>query len=171
MRDKPLRWQSSQLCIIFGLLFASFGNIRDSILIYTVVPLSAVGGVVSLIIRGMNFSISAGVGFIALFGVCVQNGVILVSVFNKNHDLGMPTQQAIIEGAMSRVRPVVMTALMAGLGLLPAALSNGIGSETQKPLAVVVISGLISATILTLLILPAIYKIWHVKYFHKPALK
>jgi cobalt-zinc-cadmium resistance protein CzcA len=93
------------------------------------------------------------------------------SVFNKNHDLGMPTQQAIIEGAMSRVRPVVMTALMAGLGLLPAALSNGIGAETQKPLAVVVISGLISATILTLLILPAIYKIWPVKYFHKPALK
>jgi heavy metal efflux system protein len=112
-----------------------------------------------LYLTGINFSISAGVGFIALFGVCVQNGVILVSIFNQNMEAGMDKLKAIREGALTRVRPVVMTALMAGLGLLPAALSTGIGSETQRPLAVVVIGGLISATILTLLILPVIYYI------------
>lgn len=156
--------------LIFMWLFFMFNSPKYAGMVLLNVPFALIGGIVGLYVTGINFSISAGVGFIALFGVCVQNGVILVSVFNKNHDLGMPTHRAILEGAMSRVRPVVMTALMAGLGLLPAALSNGIGSETQKPLAVVVISGLISATILTLLILPAIYKIWHVKYFHKPAL-
>jgi len=114
----------------------------------------------ALYLTDINFSISAGVGFIALFGVCIQNGVILVSVFNKNVEQGMSSYQAVIEGAMTRVRPVVMTALMAGLGLLPAALSSGIGSETQRPLAVVVIGGLVTATVLTLLILPVIYLIF-----------
>ena len=157
--------------LIFMWLFFMFNSPKYAGMVLLNVPFALIGGIIGLYITGINFSISAGVGFIALFGVCVQNGVILVSVFNKNHDLGMSVEDAILEGAMSRVRPVVMTALMAGLGLLPAALSNGIGSETQKPLAVVVISGLISATILTLLILPAIYKIWHIKYFHKPSLK
>jgi heavy metal efflux system protein len=157
--------------LIFMWLFFMFNSPKYAGMVLLNVPFALIGGIIGLYVTGINFSISAGVGFIALFGVCVQNGVILVSVFNKNHDLGMSIENSILEGAMSRVRPVVMTALMAGLGLLPAALSNGIGSETQKPLAVVVISGLISATILTLLILPAIYKIWHVKYFHKATQK
>jgi len=129
------------------------------------VPFALIGGILGLYFTGINFSISAGVGFIALFGVCVQNGVILVSVFNKNIDLGLHLDEAIHFGALSRVRPVVMTALMAGLGLLPAALSTGIGSETQRPLAVVVISGLITATILTLTTLPAIYKLLNTTRF------
>lgn len=157
--------------LIFMWLFFMFNSPKYAAMVLLNVPFALIGGIMGLYITGINFSISAGVGFIALFGVCVQNGVILVSVFNKNHDLGMSTEDAILDGAMSRVRPVVMTALMAGLGLLPAALSNGIGSETQKPLAIVVISGLISATILTLLILPAIYKVWQVKSFHRPSTK
>lgn len=149
------------ICIglIYMWLFFMFNSPKDAGMVLMNVPFALIGGILGLYITGINFSISAGVGFIALFGVCVQNGVILVSVFNKNRDLGLPLDRAIYEGALTRLRPVVMTALMAGLGLMPAALSNGIGSETQKPLAVVVISGLISATFLTLLILPAIYKL------------
>jgi len=154
--------------LIFMWLFFMFNSPKYAGMVLMNVPFALIGGILGLYFTGINFSISAGVGFIALFGVCVQNGVILVSVFNKNRELGMPLDEAIHQGAMSRVRPVVMTALMAGLGLLPAALSSGIGSETQKPLAVVVISGLISATILTLLILPAIYKLWQPTTFHKP---
>jgi cobalt-zinc-cadmium resistance protein CzcA len=105
----------------------------------------------------MNFSISAGIGFIALFGVCIQNGVILISVFRKNLDEKMTLHKAIEHGVHSRIRPVVMTALMAAIGLFPAAISTGIGSETQKPLAIVVIGGLVTSTLLTLLILPVIY--------------
>jgi len=123
------------------------------------VPFALIGGILALLITGINFSISAGVGFIALFGVSIQNGVILVHIFEENMRKGMPLVLAVRDGALSRVRPVVMTALMASLGLLPAALSHGIGSETQKPLAVVVIGGLISATILVLLILPAIFEL------------
>ena len=155
------------ICIglIYMWLFFMFNSPKDAGMVLMNVPFALIGGILGLYIVGINFSISAGVGFIALFGVCVQNGVILVSVFNKNRDLGMPLDESIYEGAMSRVRPVVMTALMAGLGLMPAALSNGIGSETQKPLAVVVISGLISATLLTLLVLPAIYKLFNQRKF------
>ncbi len=145
--------------LIFMWLFFMFNSTKYAGIVLMNVPFALIGGILGLYFTGINFSISAGVGFIALFGVCVQNGVILVSVFNKNRDLGMPLEEAIFQGALSRVRPVVMTALMAGLGLMPAALSNGIGSETQKPLAVVVISGLITATILTLITLPAIYKV------------
>jgi len=111
----------------------------------------------------MNFGISAGVGFIALFGLCVQNGVILISVFNKNLATGMRIDDAIRDGVKSRTRPVIMTALMAAIGLLPAATSTGIGSETQKPLAIVVIGGLITATVLTLLIFPIIYAFFNRK--------
>jgi len=116
-----------------------------------------IGGILALHITGINFSISAGIGFIALFGVCIQNGVILISVFRKNLDNKMHLNEAIAEGVRSRIRPVVMTALMAAIGLLPAAISTGIGSETQKPLAIVVIGGLVTSTILTLLLLPVIY--------------
>ena len=143
--------------LIFLWLFIMFNSVKDATIVLLNVPFALIGGILGLYLTGINFSISAGVGFIALFGLCVQNGVILVSVFNKNITNKMPLWKAIMDGAVTRVRPVVMTALMAGLGLLPAALSTGIGSETQRPLAVVVIGGLISATILTLLILPVIY--------------
>lgn len=147
------------ILLIFFWLFIMFGSPLDAGIVLINVPFALIGGIMGLYLTGINFSISAGVGFIALFGVCVQNGVILVSIFNQNMEKGMDKLKAIREGALTRVRPVVMTALMAGLGLLPAALSTGIGSETQRPLAVVVIGGLISATILTLLILPVIYYI------------
>ncbi|MFN6089751.1 MAG: efflux RND transporter permease subunit [Cyclobacteriaceae bacterium] len=149
------------ILLIFMWLFFMFNSVRDASIVLLNVPFALIGGILGLFFTGMNFSISAGVGFIALFGVCVQNGVILVAVFNKYVQMGVPLAQSIVQGAMSRVRPVVMTALMAGLGLMPAALSSGIGSETQKPLAVVVICGLISATILTLVTLPAIYFLWY----------
>jgi cobalt-zinc-cadmium resistance protein CzcA len=145
------------LLAIFLLLFITFGNVKDSLLTILNVPFALIGGILALHITGINFSISAGIGFIALFGVCIQNGVILISVFRKLLDEGMHLDEAIREGVISRVRPVVMTALMAMIGLMPAAVSTGIGSETQKPLAIVVIGGLITATILTLLILPVIY--------------
>ncbi len=145
------------LLVIFLILFVMFGNVKDATLVILNVPFALIGGILALHITGINFSISAGIGFIALFGVCIQNGVILISVFKKNHDAGMHLDEAVLQGVISRVRSVVMTALMAAIGLLPAALSTGIGSETQKPLAVVVIGGLVTSTILTLLILPCIY--------------
>lgn len=147
------------IVIIFIILYVSMGGAIDATIILLNVPFALIGGILALLITGINFSISAGVGFIALFGVSIQNGVILVHIFEENMRKGMPLVLAVREGALSRLRPVVMTALMASLGLLPAALSNGIGSETQKPLAVVVIGGLISATILVLLILPAIFEL------------
>ncbi|MES1223617.1 MAG: efflux RND transporter permease subunit, partial [Bacteroidota bacterium] len=154
------------LLVIFLILFITYGNIKDAILTIMNVPFALIGGILALHITGINFSISAGIGFIALFGVCIQNGVILISVFRKNIDEKMSLDKAIREGVISRVRPVVMTALMAMIGLLPAAVSHGIGSETQKPLAVVVIGGLITATILTLLILPAIYSLVY-RFMHR----
>jgi len=147
------------LLAIFLILFITYGNVKDAFLTIINVPFALIGGILALHITGINFSISAGIGFIALFGVCIQNGVILISVFRKNLDAGMHLDEAVREGVISRVRPVVMTALMAMIGLMPAAVSTGIGSETQKPLAVVVIGGLITATILTLLILPSIYAV------------
>ncbi|MCA6450692.1 MAG: efflux RND transporter permease subunit [Chitinophagaceae bacterium] len=156
------------LCLlgIFLILFMTFGNVKDAVLTILNVPFALIGGILALHITGMNFSISAGIGFIALFGVCIQNGVILISVFRKNLEQHMPLHKAILDGVISRVRPVVMTALMAAIGLLPAAISTGIGSETQKPLAIVVIGGLVTSTILTLLILPIIYSLVHV-FLHK----
>ena len=146
------------LLLIFLWLFITFGNPKDAGLVLLNVPFALVGGILALHATGTIFGISAGVGFIALFGICVQNGVILISVFKKNLKLGMPLAPAVRSGVASRVRPVVMTAMMAAIGLLPAALSSGIGSETQKPLAIVVIGGLISATILTLLIFPLLFE-------------
>jgi len=142
---------------IFILLFIMFSNAKDAGLVLINVPFALIGGILALHVTHMNFGISAGVGFIALFGLCVQNGVILISVFNKNLAARMSLDEAIREGVKSRIRPVIMTALMAAIGLLPAAVSTGIGSETQKPLAIVVIGGLITATVLTLLIFPIIY--------------
>jgi cobalt-zinc-cadmium resistance protein CzcA len=145
------------LLVIFLILFITFGNVKDASLVILNVPFALIGGIMALHITGINFSISAGIGFIALFGVCIQNGVILISVFRKNLEAGMHLDEAILDGVVSRVRPVVMTALMAAIGLMPAAISTGIGSETQKPLAVVVIGGLVTSTVLTLLLLPVIY--------------
>jgi heavy metal efflux system protein len=156
------------LCLlaIFLILFVTYGNVKDAVLTILNVPFALIGGILALHITGINFSISAGIGFIALFGVCIQNGVILISVFRKNLEEHQSLNQAIYNGVVSRVRPVVMTALMAAIGLMPAAISTGIGSETQKPLAVVVIGGLVTSTILTLLILPIIYALVH-KALHK----
>ncbi|SDL16954.1 cobalt-zinc-cadmium resistance protein CzcA [Catalinimonas alkaloidigena] len=146
------------LIAIFFWLFITFGTARDAGLVLLNVPFAMIGGILALHVTGTIFGISAGVGFIALFGICVQNGVILISVFKKNLALHMPLEEAIRAGVESRVRPVVMTATMAAIGLLPAALSTGIGSETQKPLAIVVIGGLITATVLTLLVFPIIFR-------------
>ena len=151
---------------IFLILFITFGNVKDALLTILNVPFALIGGILALHLTGINFSISAGIGFIALFGVCIQNGVILISVFRKNLQLKMTLHQAILHGVLSRVRPVIMTALMAAIGLLPAAISTGIGSETQKPLAIVVIGGLVTSTILTLLILPILYSLAH-QFLHK----
>jgi cobalt-zinc-cadmium resistance protein CzcA len=152
---------------IFVLLFILFGNAKDAGLVLLNVPFALIGGILALHVTGMNFGISAGVGFIALFGICVQNGVILISVFKNNQKEKMPLKDSIIDGVKSRIRPVVMTALMAAIGLLPAAMSTGIGSESQKPLAIVIIGGLITATILTLLIFPNIYYWANLRMYNK----
>ncbi len=145
------------LIMIFVLLFIMFGNVKDAALVLVNVPFALIGGILALHLTGINFGISAGVGFIALFGICVQNGVILISEFGKGLKQKLSLADAVFTAVRVRTRPVVMTALMAMLGLLPAALSTGIGSESQKPLAVVIIGGLVTATVLTLLIFPLIY--------------
>ncbi|MFT3981958.1 MAG: CusA/CzcA family heavy metal efflux RND transporter [Ferruginibacter sp.] len=155
------------LVMIFILLFVSFGNGIDASLVLLNVPFAIMGGIFALHITGTVFSISAGIGFIALFGICIQNGVILIAEFKNRLHQKIPLQQAIQQGVHSRVRPVVMTALMAALGLMPAALSTGIGSETQKPLAIVVIGGLVSSTVLTLLIFPLIVEIFYKRAHRK----
>ncbi|MGC4232039.1 MAG: CusA/CzcA family heavy metal efflux RND transporter [Niabella sp.] len=145
------------LILIFILLFIMFGNARDAGYVLINVPFALIGGILALHFTGMNFGISAGVGFIALFGICVQNGVILISEFHKQAKTHSDLNQAIINAVKVRTRPVVMTALMAAIGLLPAAISTGIGSESQKPLAIVIIGGLVTAAIFTLLVFPIIY--------------
>ncbi|MCG3161359.1 MAG: Cobalt-zinc-cadmium resistance protein CzcA [Acidobacteria bacterium] len=146
------------LFLIFVLLFTTFNSVRQALLIYTGIPFAVVGGVLALALRGMPFSISAGVGFIALFGVAVLNGVVMVSYINRLRDEGRTLDKAVSEGAMTRLRPVLMTALVASLGFIPMAISASAGAEVQRPLATVVIGGLITSTALTLLILPALYQ-------------
>lgn len=146
---------------IFVLLFIMFGNIKDPLIVLANVPFAIIGGILALHITGINFGISAGVGFIALFGICVQNGVILISEFHNKIKTKLPIDIAIKEAVKLRTRPVVMTALMASIGLLPAAISTGIGSESQKPLAIVIIGGLITATVLTLFVFPIIFWIFN----------
>ncbi len=145
------------LIIIFILLFIMFGNAKDAGYVLINVPFALIGGILALHITGINFGISAGVGFIALFGICVQNGVILISEFHKQAKTLNDLNQAIINAVKVRTRPVVMTALMAAIGLFPAAISSGIGSESQKPLAIVIIGGLVTATMFTLLVFPIVY--------------
>ena len=149
------------LLLIFGLLFALFGSTRDAAVVFSGVPLALTGGVAALALRGIPMSISAGVGFIALSGVAVLNGVVMLSFIRDLRERGMGLDAAIREGALTRLRPVMMTALVASLGFVPMALNVGAGSEVQRPLATVVIGGIISSTILTLLVLPALYRmIW-----------
>jgi cobalt-zinc-cadmium resistance protein CzcA len=153
------------LILIFVLLFILFGNIQDASLVLANVPFALIGGILALHLTGINFGISAGVGFIALFGICIQNGVILISEFHNNVKKKLALVPAIFEAVKVRTRPVVMTALMAAIGLMPAAVSTGIGSESQKPLAVVIIGGLVSATVFTLLVFPIFYY-WSVRKKH-----
>lgn len=146
------------LALIFVLLFMAFKSIKESLLIYTAIPLSVIGGVFMLNLRGMPFSISAAVGFIALFGVAVLNGIVLISEFNRLHKNGIRNiVRIVIDGGESRLRPVLMTAAVASLGFIPMAISTGAGAEVQRPLATVVIGGLILATLLTLFVLPLLY--------------
>ena len=152
------------LFLIFLLLFTSFNSLRQALLVFTGVPLAAVGGIISLLIRGMPFSISAGVGFIALFGVAVLNGLVMVSYINNLRQEGRPLTEAITLGAMTRLRPVLMTALVASLGFIPMAISTGSGAEVQRPLAAVVIGGLVSSTILTLVVLPVLYELFELRF-------
>lgn len=159
--DRLIKVVPISLIAIFLVLFIMFGNIKDASLVIANVPFALIGGILALHLTGINFGISAGVGFIALFGICIQNGVILISEFHKNIRTGLALNSSILEAVKVRTRPVIMTALMASIGLMPAALSTGIGSESQKPLAVVIIGGLITATILTLLIFPIIFWIFN----------
>ncbi|MBH0019405.1 CusA/CzcA family heavy metal efflux RND transporter [Pseudoalteromonas sp. SWXJ133] len=152
------------LLLIFGLLYSAFGSLRDSLIIFSGVPLALTGGVFALLLRDMPLSISAGVGFIALSGVAVLNGVVMLSFIKQLRSDGLSLFEAIHSGALQRLRPVLMTALVASLGFIPMALNTGTGSEVQKPLATVVVGGIISSTLLTLLILPALYKLVHAKF-------
>lgn len=159
------------LGLIFALLFFTFGSVRQSLLIFMAIPMAAIGGVFALLIRGMPFSISAGVGFIALFGVAVLNGIVLIAEFNRlRHEEGLTDLTEIIrQGAEVRLRPVIMTALVASFGFIPMAISNSAGAEVQKPLATVVIGGLLTATLLTLIVLPILYSLSERKSVEKEA--
>jgi heavy metal efflux system protein len=158
------------LALIFMLLFFTFGSVKQSLLIFTAIPFAAIGGVAALLLRGMPFSISAGVGFIALFGVAVLNGIVLIAEFNRQRldEANKTLHDVIVKAAEIRLRPVVLTALVASLGFLPMALSNSAGAEVQKPLATVVIGGLITATLLTLIVLPVLYTYFEGKTKPKP---
>ncbi|QBL09540.1 CusA/CzcA family heavy metal efflux RND transporter [Rheinheimera sp. D18] len=151
------------LLLIFGLLLSALGSVRDSVIVFSGVPLALTGGLAALMLRDMPLSISAAVGFIALSGIAVLNGVVMLTVIKQLREQGMQLQQAITQGAIMRLRPVLMTALVASLGFIPMALNTGAGAEVQRPLATVVIGGIISATILTLLLLPSLYKLVHNK--------
>lgn len=151
------------LSLIFIMLFTAFGNVRHAVLVYTGVPLALTGGILGLWLRGMPFSISAGVGFIALSGVAVLNGVVMITFINELVADGKSTLDSVIDGSLSRLRPVLMTALVASLGFVPMAMNTGVGAEVQRPLATVVIGGLISSTILTLFVLPTLYYWFGVK--------
>jgi cobalt-zinc-cadmium resistance protein CzcA len=143
--------------LIFLLLFDAFKSVKSAALILANVPFAIIGGILALLVTHIALSVSAAIGFIALFGQAVLNGVVMVTYFNQLRDDGLSVLEAVRQGAITRLRTVMMTALLAMLGLLPMALAHGIGSETQKPLAVVIIGGLVSATLLTLFVLPTLY--------------
>ena len=149
------------LLLVFTLLFAMFGNLKDGLLVFTGIPFALTGGIVALWLRGIPLSISAAVGFIALSGVAVLNGLVMISFIRNLREGGLPLDAAIREGALTRLRPVLMTALVASLGFVPMAIATGTGAEVQRPLATVVIGGILSSTALTLLVLPLLYRIAH----------
>jgi heavy metal efflux system protein len=149
------------LLLVFGLLFTMFGNIKDGLLVFTGIPFALTGGIVALWLRGIPLSISAAIGFIALCGVAVLNGLVMISYIRSLREGGMPLDEAINTGALTRLRPVLMTALVASLGFIPMALATGTGAEVQRPLATVVIGGILSSTLLTLLVLPLLYRMAH----------
>ncbi|MFO0646426.1 MAG: efflux RND transporter permease subunit [Polyangiales bacterium] len=152
------------LFLVFALLYATYGRLLDAVRVFTGVPFAAVGGVAALWLRGMPFSISAAVGFIAVSGVAVLGDMVLASTIRRELDRGIDAREAIRTAAEERLRPVLMTALVAGMGFLPMAFSQGVGAEVQRPLATVVIGGLLSSTLLTLVVLPALYS-----FLAKPA--
>jgi heavy metal efflux system protein len=143
--------------LIFLLLFTTFGSLRQAALVFTGIPLAVTGGILALFLRGMPFSISAGIGFIALFGVAVLNGVVLVTFINHLRERGASVREAVVSGSLTRLRPVLMTAAVASIGFIPMAVSHGAGAEVQRPLATVVIGGVITSTVLTLFVLPTLY--------------
>jgi cobalt-zinc-cadmium resistance protein CzcA len=146
---------------VFILLFMMFNNVKDGLLVFTGIPFALTGGIVALWLRDIPLSISAGVGFIALSGVAVLNGLVMISFIRSLREQGLPLGTAIREGALTRLRPVLMTALVASLGFVPMALNVGTGAEVQRPLATVVIGGILSSTVLTLLVLPLLYQLAH----------
>jgi cobalt-zinc-cadmium resistance protein CzcA len=148
------------LLLVFLLLFMGMGSVADAALVFSGVPLALTGGVAALLLRGIPLSISAGVGFIALSGVAVLNGLVIIAFIERLRSEGRPVADAVREGALTRLRPVLMTALVASLGFVPMALATGAGAEVQRPLATVVIGGIISSTVLTLLVLPALYMLF-----------
>ena len=154
--------------LIFLLLYTTFHAARPALLVFTGVPLALTGGVAALALRGLPFSISAAVGFIALSGIAVLNGLVLVTFINQLREEGKSLEDAIRDGALTRLRPVLMTALVASLGFLPMALATGTGAEVQRPLATVVIGGILTATALTLVVLPALCRITLNKAYLKP---
>jgi heavy metal efflux system protein len=151
------------LAAIFLLLFGSFGSVKQAVLIILNIPFALIGGILALVIGHFNLSVSASVGFIALFGVAVLNGVVMVSYFNELRREGMAVDLAVVQGAVLRLRPVLITASVAALCLIPMLFATGPGSEIQKPLAAVVIGGLTSSTLLTLFILPTLYRVFERK--------
>jgi cobalt-zinc-cadmium resistance protein CzcA len=166
---KRLSWiVPLSIALIFLLLFDAFSSVKGALLIVANIPFAMIGGILALFVTGIPLSVSAAIGFIALFGQAVLNGVVMVTYFNQLRDEGLPAREAVLQGSLVRLRTVLMTALLAMFGLLPMALSHAIGAETQRPLAVVVIGGLISATLLTLFVLPTLYR---VAYDRKPRLR
>lgn len=155
------------LVLIFALLFMAFGSAKDAAIVFSGVPLALTGGVLALTLRGIPLSISAGIGFIALSGVAVLNGLVLISFIKSLRESGASLPDAVREGALSRLRPVLMTALVASLGFVPMALNVGAGSEVQRPLATVVIGGIISSTLLTLVVLPVLYRWVHGRFANR----
>jgi cobalt-zinc-cadmium resistance protein CzcA len=148
------------ILMIFVLLFWAFGSMRKAVLVILMVPFTLIGGIAGLALAGLHLSVSAAVGFIAVAGISVQNGVIMVEQFMEIMRNGKNLRESVMQGAVARLRPILMTALMAGIGLLPAALSHGIGSETQRPFAVVIVGGIVSGTLFTLLLLPMLYPLF-----------
>ncbi len=159
------------LVLIIGLLIMALGSFRDALVIFTGVPLALTGGIVALLLRDIPFSISAAVGFIALSGIAVLNGLVMVALIRDLRSHGRSLEDSIVEGALTRLRPVLMTALVASLGFVPMALNTGIGSEVQRPLATVVIGGIVSSTLLTLVVLPALYRLVHARELHDATLE